>query len=177
MISLHGLSHSGVRVQQQSTAASPLLSAVKWCSPTLSAPQRQPCRHFASKGLGVRVPLAPPLVKATFGTPRSSKSEHLRQLAACAVLRSARHHYRHVRRTAATAITALDRSTAQIAAICARITLPTSHTSADPVPDVEDKAEDHKDPSPTAHPAANRAVGKHVEQGRIGKDDQPRGAG
>jgi hypothetical protein len=45
---------------------------------------------------------------------------------------------------------------------------------ADPVPDVEDKAQDHKDPSPTAHSAANRAVGKDVEQGRIGKDDQPR---
>src|SRR5215207_10566203 len=58
-------------------------------------------------------------------------------------------------------------------ALCARITLPTSHTSADPVPDVEDKAEDHKDPFPTAHAAANRAVGKDVEQGRIGKDDQP----
>ena len=41
------------------------------------------------------------------------------------------------------------------------------------MPDVEDKAEDHKDPSPTAHSAANRAVGKDVEQGRIGKDDQP----
>jgi len=41
-------------------------------------------------------------------------------------------------------------------ALCARITLPTSHTSADPVPDVEDKAEDHKDPSPTGHSAANR---------------------
>ena len=51
--------------------------------------------------------------------------------------------------------------------------MPTSHTSADPVPDVEDKAEDHKDPSPTAHPAANRVVGKDVEQGRIGKDNQP----
>ena len=48
-----------------------------------------------------------------------------------------------------------------------------SHTSADPVPDVEDKAEDHKDPSPTGHSAANRVVGKDVEQGRIGKDDQP----
>ena len=31
-------------------------------------------------------------------------------------------------------------------ALCARITLPTGHTSADPMPDVEDKAEDHKDP-------------------------------
>jgi hypothetical protein len=41
------------------------------------------------------------------------------------------------------------------------------------VPDVEDKAEDHKDPSPTPHSAANRAVGEDVEQGRIGKDDQP----
>src|SRR4029453_18645009 len=41
------------------------------------------------------------------------------------------------------------------------------------MPDVEDKADDHKDPSPTAHSAANRAVGKDVEQGRIGKDDQP----
>ena len=41
------------------------------------------------------------------------------------------------------------------------------------MPDVEDKAQDHKDPSPTAHSAANRAVGKDVEEGRIGKDDQP----
>jgi hypothetical protein len=41
----------------------------------------------------------------------------------------------------------------QAQTLCARITLPTSHTSADPVPDVEDKAEDHKDPSPTAHSA------------------------
>src|SRR4029453_13946756 len=41
------------------------------------------------------------------------------------------------------------------------------------MPDVEDKADDHKDPSPTAHSAANRAVGKDVEQGRIGKHDQP----
>jgi hypothetical protein len=65
------------------------------------------------------------------------------------------------------------KTSTQIAALRARITLPTSHTSADPVPDVEDKAEDHKDPSPTAHSAANRAVGKDVEQGRIGKDDQP----
>jgi hypothetical protein len=40
-------------------------------------------------------------------------------------------------------------------ALCAGITSPTtSHTSADPVPDVEDKAEDHKDPSPTATPGA-----------------------
>src|SRR5829696_9677159 len=59
-------------------------------------------------------------------------------------------------------------------ALCPRITLPTSHTSADPVPDVEDKAEDHKDPSPTAHSADNRVVGKDVEQGRIGKGDQPK---
>src|SRR6188768_1358949 len=58
-------------------------------------------------------------------------------------------------------------------ALCARITLPTGHTSADPVPDVEDKAEDHKDPSPTGYSACNRVVGKDVEQGRIGKDDQP----
>ena len=65
------------------------------------------------------------------------------------------------------------KTSTQIAALRARITLPTSHTSADPVPDVEDKAEDHKDPSPTDHSAANRVVGKDVEQGRIGKDDQP----
>ena len=41
------------------------------------------------------------------------------------------------------------------------------------MPDVEDKAEDHKDPSPTGQSAGNRVVGKDVEQGRIRKHDQP----
>ena len=65
----------------------------------------------------------------------------------------------------------------ELLALCARITLPTSHTSADPVPDVEDKAENHKDPSPTAHSAANRVVGKDVEHGSHRERRSARGPG
>src|SRR5215203_4908417 len=56
----------GFGVQQQSTALVPLLGVVQRgpCrrSASLSEAQRSRCHHFASKGLGVRVPLAPPLV-------------------------------------------------------------------------------------------------------------------
>jgi hypothetical protein len=68
--------------------------------------------------------------------------------------RGSRHH-RHA---------TLEGDVGLVSTLCARVTLSTSHTSADPVPDVEDKAEDHKDPSPTGQSAGNRVVGKDVEQ-------------
>jgi hypothetical protein len=60
-------------VQQQSTAVPPLLSALQRGTPLsarLNNTAREPYRHFASKGLGVRVPLAPlsALVRGTLAT-------------------------------------------------------------------------------------------------------------
>src|SRR4051795_1874464 len=57
-------------------------------------------------------------------------------------------------------------------ALRAGITLAASRTSAQPVTNVEDEAEDHEEPAPTAQ-VGYRAVGKNVEQGRIRKEDQP----
>jgi hypothetical protein len=58
--------------------------------------QRRPLRHFASKGLGVRVPLAPPLVSGTFAARRrrpgySSKvQQRCRRVVMLSSLRAAR---------------------------------------------------------------------------------------
>jgi hypothetical protein len=49
---------------QQRRRHSAMFSEVRTCLLSLNDAQRDPCRHFASKGLGVRVPLAPPLVRA-----------------------------------------------------------------------------------------------------------------
>jgi hypothetical protein len=51
---------------QQRRRHSAMFSEVRTCLLSLNDAQRDPCRHFASKGLGVRVPLAPLLVKPTF---------------------------------------------------------------------------------------------------------------
>jgi hypothetical protein len=48
---------------QQRRRHSAMFSEVRTCLLSLNDAQRDPCRHFASKGLGVRVPLAPPLVR------------------------------------------------------------------------------------------------------------------
>jgi hypothetical protein len=47
---------------QQRPRYSALSSGVQPHSARLNDAEREPCRHFASKGLGVRVPLAPPCV-------------------------------------------------------------------------------------------------------------------
>ena len=54
------------KVQQQ-CRRSAWLTAASPRSTSLIEAQRGAGPNFASKGLGVRVPLAPPLVKATFG--------------------------------------------------------------------------------------------------------------
>src|SRR5580765_4987160 len=46
-------------------------------------------------------------------------------------------------------------------------------TATGPVADVEDEADDHEEPAPTAQPVDDRVVGQDVEQGRVREDDQP----
>ena len=54
---------------QQRRRNPPMFSELRTHSSRLNEAQRGACRDFASKGLGVRVPLAPPWSKATFETP------------------------------------------------------------------------------------------------------------
>ncbi len=61
---------------QQRRRHSAMFSEVRTCLLSLNDAQRDRCRHFASKGLGVRVPLAPLLVTA--GLPHHGHRHRVR---------------------------------------------------------------------------------------------------